>query len=66
MFKETSEGQTHSYNDGCGESAHNITHSDCCNSEVNEFHDPQNILHIFYDCTKCKRACTVHNVPATL
>ncbi len=25
MFKETKEGQTHSYNDGCGEPAHNHT-----------------------------------------
>lgn len=24
MFKDTKEGQTHSYNDGCGEPEHNI------------------------------------------
>ena len=24
MFKETKEGQTHSFNDGCGEPAHNM------------------------------------------
>ena len=27
MFKETKEGQTHSFNDGCGEPAHNCRHT---------------------------------------
>lgn len=30
MFQETSEGQTHYQNDGCGEAAHNDMKSECC------------------------------------
>ena len=29
MFKETPDGQTHSYNDGCGEPAHNYHQTPC-------------------------------------
>ena len=30
MFKESKEGQTHSWNDGCGEPAHNQRSAECC------------------------------------
>lgn len=39
MFKDTTEGATHSYNDGCGEPAHNDVTSDKIEATVKQFQE---------------------------
>ena len=62
MFKDSPEGQTHSFNDGCGEKEHNPTKpmeqrekkSSCCGAEVIELENDDKDY--FDACSKCGKA----------